>query len=150
MKRKLLIASFILVLPLSVMAQEFLDLVKTEINFEKRALVSQSMEISSVESPDFWNIYTNFENELNTLTDRRAANIKKFFDNYDNMTDKIASELASTYFSVKSDRNKIYKKYHKKFKGVVGEKRAVRLIQVMDQIQLLIDLQIASESPLIK
>ena len=66
------------------------------------------------------------------------------------MTDKIAAEIASSYFSINTDRMKIYKRYYKKFSKVVGDKRAVRLYQIIDQIQLLIDMQLASEEPLIK
>ena len=150
MKRKISILSLAILLPFSVMSQDLLDLLKTEINFEKRALVAEGMDISSVESPDFWNIYTDFENEINSLGDRRINNIKKFYDNYEDMSDEVAGDIAKTYLSIKGDRIKIYKKYYKKFSSLIGDRRAVRLFQIMDQIQLLIDLQIASEQPLLE
>lgn len=150
MKRSLFSLLLTLVLPFSLSAQDFLDLVRTEVNFEKRALVAEAMEIPSTQSIEFWNTYSNFEIEIDRLGDQRMANIKKFAENFENMSDKVASEIASTYFSTHQDRYKIYKKYYNKFAKIIGNKKAVRFYQIMDQIQLLIDIQIASEEPLIE
>lgn len=150
MKRSLFSLLLTLVIPFSLSAQDFLDLVRTEVNFEKRALVAEAMEIPSSQSVEFWNTYSNFETEINRLGDQRMANIKKFAENFENMSDKVASEIASTYFSTHQNRYKIYKKYYKKFAKTIGDKKAVRFYQIMDQIQLLIDIQIASEEPLIE
>ena len=150
MKRNVLSLVLVVLLPFTVSAQDFLDLAKTEINFEKRALVAEAMDIPSSQSVEFWNTYSDFETEINRIGDQRIANIKKFADNFENMSDKVASEIASTYFSTHQDRYKVYKKYYNKFAKTIGDKKAVRFYQIMDQIQLLIDLQIASEEPLIE
>jgi hypothetical protein len=150
MKRFLLAAFISMILPFTVSAQEFVDLIKTELNFEKRALVAEAMNISSSESVEFWNTYSDFELEIDRIGEKRLANIKKFAENFENMDDKIAGELAQTYFDVKAMRLKTYKKYYKKFTKVIPVKKTVRFFQIMDQVQLLIDLQIASESPLIE
>jgi hypothetical protein len=150
MKRILFSLLLTLVLPFSISAQDFLDLVRTEVNFEKRALVAEAMDIPSSQSIEFWNTYSNFETEIDRLGDQRIANIKKFADNFENMSDKVADEIAGTYFTTHQGRYKVYKKYYKKFSKTIGSKKAVRFYQIMDQIQLLIDIQIASEEPLIE
>jgi len=55
-----------------------------------------------------------------------------------------------TYFDISQSRIKIYKTYYKKIGKVISKKEAARFIQVVDQIQLLIDIQIAAQVPLIE
>ncbi len=76
--------------------------------------------------------------------------IKDYVQNYDNLTDGKARELARKVFSLEKRRTKLKKKYFKRFEKALSATIAAKFIQVENQINLLIDLQIASELPLIK
>jgi hypothetical protein len=135
---------------INVNAQELLDMIKRDINAERRTIVAEALEVPAEASTDFWNLYNSMETELDAVTDLRAANIKKFADNYENVTDDIANDLANNYFNMVASRNKINKTYYKKAAKIIGKKEAARFIQLLGQIQLLIDIQIAAEVPLIE
>jgi len=150
MKRNLIATLVLVLLPFIGSAQEFIDLLRTEVNFEKRGLVGDALGLESSESVAFWKIYSQFEIEIDRLGDKRVANIKKLTDNEGKMTDKVAGEIAKSYFATRAERNKIYKKYYSKFNSVISVTKTVRFYQIMDQVQLLVDLQVASELPLIK
>ncbi|VAW27303.1 hypothetical protein MNBD_BACTEROID06-1285, partial [hydrothermal vent metagenome] len=98
----------------------------------------------------FWEVYGEHETATNTLIDMRAKNIEKFADNYENLTDEVADEIVSTYMTSKAKQLKIQKTTYKKMKKIMGARQAARFIQIMNQVQLLIDVQIASEVPLIE
>jgi hypothetical protein len=66
------------------------------------------------------------------------------------VTDDVAAELAKTYFEIRANRLKINKAYYKKAAKIISKKEAARFIQILAQIQLLIDIQIAAEIPLIE
>ena len=53
-------------------------------------------------------------------------------------------------FALEKRRTKLKKKYFKKFEKALSAITAAKFIQVENQINLLIDLQIASDLPLIK
>lgn len=131
-------------------AQELLDLLKKDLNKEKRSLVSEAMDIKEENKTAFWEIYGEHETASSKQIDLRAKNINKFADNYEKLTDEIAGEIAATYFEIESSRLKNEKATYKKMKKVIGEVQAARFIQIMNQVQLLIDVQIASEIPLIE
>lgn len=131
-------------------AQELLDLLKKDLNKEKRTLVSDAMDIKEENKTAFWEIYGEYETASDKLIDLRAKNINNFADNYEKLTDEIANEIASTYIEIETGKLKNTKTTYKKMKKVIGAIQATRFIQIMNQVQLLIDVQIASEIPLIE
>ena len=148
--KKMLGFVFALLLTGTVMAQDLVDMVKRDINAERRTIVAEAMSLEAEKEAEFWQIYNEMEKELGILMDRRVSNISKFADNYDNITDDIAHELATAYFDINSQRIKIYKSYYKKISKLIGKKDASRFVQLIGQIQLIIDLQVAAEVPLIE
>ena len=129
--------------------QGMLEMIKRDIDAERRTIVAEAMTIPLDQETEFWHMYNEMENELSLLTDKRAANIKKFADNYEDVTDDVADGLAKTSFEISAGRTKIYKTYYKKASKLLPKKDAARFIQLLQQIQLLIDIQIAAEMPLI-
>lgn len=150
MKLKLSIFFALFMIAFGLQAQDFLELAKHDLNSEKRSIVAKSINISQDADAQFWNTYNDMEAELNVLVDKRIAIIKKFAKNYATLDNDIAGELISTYFSIISQRNKINQKYFKKMSKVISKKEAARFSQIMAQIQLLIDVQLAAEVPLIE
>ena len=108
------------------------------------------MDIKAENKTAFWEIYGAHETASDKLIDLRAKNINRFADNYDKLSDEIANEIASTYIEIETGKLKNSKATYKKMKKVVGAVQAARFIQIMNQVQLLIDVQIASEIPLIE
>ena len=148
--KKILGIVFATLLTSAVMAQDLVEMVKRDINAERRTIVAEAMDISAEKEAEFWKIYNEMEKELSILMDKRVANINKFAENYDNVTDDIAGEIAKTYFEIQGSRVKVYKTYYKKASKLIGAKEAARFIQLLDQIQLIIDMQVAAEVPLIE
>ena len=134
----------------SSQAQQLLDLIKSDINKEKRNLVSTAMDIKKENETSFWQLYAEYEEASDKLVDMRAGNMKKFADNYENLTEEIANEIASTYLEIETGRLKNKKTYYKKMKKVIGSIQASRFMQIMGRVQLIIDVQIAGEVPLLE
>jgi hypothetical protein len=66
------------------------------------------------------------------------------------MTDEKAKELVQKALKLEGRRTKLKRKYFRKFDRVLSSKTVAKFFQLENQINLLIDLQIASELPLIK
>jgi uncharacterized protein Yka (UPF0111/DUF47 family) len=133
-----------------VVAQDLVDMVKRDINAERRTIVAEAMDIATDKQTEFWKTYNELEKELSILMDRRVSNISKFAENYDNITDDIADDLSNSYFEIHGKRVKLYKTYYKKLSKIIGKKEAARFVQLLGQIQLIIDMQVAAELPLIE
>jgi hypothetical protein len=76
--------------------------------------------------------------------------IKKYAENYENMTDAVADELIQTATRNEQQRHDLKVKYYGRMKGALGAIAAARFLQVENQLLMLIDLQIASSLPVIR
>jgi hypothetical protein len=130
--------------------QIYMDLMRKDIRTQKQSLVDQGMELEAAQKSQFWGIYDGYQKALTTIGDQRVANIKKYADNIDKMTDVIADELAVKMIDIEAQRTALKKKYYAEFKAKMGARLAARFLQVETTIGLLLDLQIASEVPILQ
>ena len=150
--KKLFLFAFLFSL-VNVFAQDtdsYIEVLKSEIKTDKKAIIIETMQFTEQQSAAFWPVYNEFEHELEKLSGKRIANIKDFAANYDSLTDKKADELIKTSFSFQKDRLSLNEKYYKKFAEVLTPTVAAKYMQVENQIQLIIDLSIAANLPLAK
>lgn len=128
----------------------YIGLLKSDMRTQKVAVITEALQLTDEESSAFWPVHREYELELSEIIDDRIELIKDYVQNYDNLTDTKARELASIVFSLEKRRTKLKKKYFKKIEKAVSSTIAAKFIQVENQINLLSDLQIASELPLIE
>lgn len=150
--KKLLLFAFLFSLA-NVFAQDtdsYIEVLKSEIKTDKKAIITETMGFTEQESQAFWPIYNEFEHELSKLSDKRISNIKDFATNYDSLSDKKADELLMNSFSYLEDRLNLNKKYYKKFAEALTPTVAAKYMQLENQIQLILDLSIAANLPLAK
>jgi len=127
----------------------YLELLRSDVKTQRVAILTEVMQFSDSASQVFWPIYRQFELESSKLGDDRIALIKDYAANYDALTPEMARDLAARFFRNKEDALKLKKKYFKKVEKALGPVTAAKFIQVENQIDLLIDIQIAQGLPLI-
>jgi len=150
--KKILVIAFLFSLA-NIFAQDadsYIEVLKSEIKTDKKAIITETMQFTEQQSAAFWPVYNEFEYELEKLSGKRIANIKDFAANYDSLTDKKADELIKTSFSFQNDRLSLNEKYYKKFAEVLTPIVAAKYMQLENQIQLILDLSIAANLPLAK
>jgi hypothetical protein len=150
-----LVAAALAVAVLAVSAPSFaqndiIELLRSDITTQKKALMTQAMTMSEAESDVFWPIYNEYQNELRKVGDERIAIIKDYSANYETMTDEMATSLSKRSLKTEEDRLKLYKKYNGKLAKALSPKLAARWLQAEHAINTMIDVQIAAEMPLMK
>ena len=130
--------------------EAYIELLKSDLRTQKVAIITEAMRFTEDGAAAFWPIHREYEHELSKIIADRIELIKDYAQNYDNLTNEKAKELARTVFALEKRRTKLKKKYFKKFEKALSAVVAAKFIQVEKQINLLIDVQIASELPLIK
>jgi hypothetical protein len=137
----------------SVFAQDvdsYIEQLKSEIKTDRKVIIINTMQFTEQQSEVFWPIYNEYAYELEKLAGQRISNIKDFAANYDSLTDKKADELINNSFNFLEDRLSLNKKYYKKFAEALTPMVAAKYMQLEHQIQLVMDLNIAANLPLIK
>jgi hypothetical protein len=76
--------------------------------------------------------------------------IVRYATHYQTMTDQEASELAKATFDLEAQRTELKRKYFPKFAEVVPATKAARFFQIENQLNILVDFQVAATLPLIK
>ena len=128
---------------------EYIELLRSNVRQEKAQILGEVMQLSAAEAAKFWPIYSEYDAELSKLNKVRSDNILEYAKYYDAMTDAKADELIATAVQYEKQRNDLLAKYYPKMKEAIGSIDAARFMQVEHQLLLIIDLQIASNLPLV-
>ena len=130
--------------------QALLDAARKDLRTEKQAMIDQAMGLDAGAKVKFWGIYQNFQKELDAIWDVRLANVKKYAETSQAMTDAIADELSASALNNEAQLTALKKKYHPQFKAALGAKAAARWLQAETTLGNLTMLQLLSQVPLLQ
>jgi hypothetical protein len=129
----------------------YIELLRSaDIKTRKIEVIKEVMDFTEEESSAFWPVYRKYEFEIEKIFDEKIDLIKDYVQNYDNLTDEKASELAMKTFELQKRRTKLMKKYFKRFERVLPSTTAAKFLMIERSINLMRDVQIISNLPLIK
>jgi len=128
----------------------YIEMMRKDIRTERNTIVDQAMGLEPAGKAKFWGVYDKYAGEVKSLWDQRLANIMKYADNYENMTDTIADELAVKALEIQTQRLAIQKKYYGQMKAALGARVAVRFLQIESMLDDILDIQLGSEIPLME
>ena len=153
MKKQILLSITILAMSTFAHAQtldDYIEIARDVLNTEKKAAVAEAMQLSDAVSASFWELYNEYNFEVNKVQNERIALIKDFALNYENLSDEKADELWTGLLSYQQQLLKLKKAYYKKFKKIISPGDAARYFQIENKIEALINANLANEIPLIE
>jgi hypothetical protein len=125
----------------------YAELLRSDLRTQKVAIITEVVGFTEAEDKAFWPIYREYDAEMTKLGDQRVALIGEYAKNYSQLTDEVADRLARSALDLQSQRQAVSAKYYDRIAKAMSPKTAMRAWQVEHQLQLLIDLQIASSLP---
>ena len=128
-----------------------LEMMRSDMNGYKIRTLNQVMALTGAEAEAFWPIYRQYEKELAAVGDRKVALLREFaaLRAAGTLEQKTWNDLAQRWLKNVQDRLDLWKKYQKKISQAVSPMRAAQFLQVEHQMALFIDLDIASEMPVL-
>jgi hypothetical protein len=130
--------------------ESYIQLLRTDLNAQKKQIVNETMQLDDKQARIFWPIYNNYEAELDKLGDEKLAIVQEYAANFLTMTNEKADELAQRVMALDDQKMALRRKYYDLMKKSLPAILVVRFFQVENQIQLLVDLKIASNLPIIE
>lgn len=152
MKKALIITASIFFSFNALIAQsnsEDVDIIQAAFGKDKKALVSAYMQVPAKDSVAFWKLYDEYESKRKVLGKERIDLLQQYADNYENLTDAKASELATKTLGNDAKYTALYQTYLKKFSAVIGGKNAAKLFQLEIYLQTLIKAKVMTDVPFI-
>ena len=144
-----ILATVLLVAPVSfAQTSDQVELTRTVIEAERKAIVASNMNLPEAESANFWPVYNDYERDLRATSDRLLNIIKLFSQDYQILTDAQAEAIVEEYLDLRRDRLKLRASYLKKFRRVLDHKEVMRFYQIENKLQAISDYDLAQAIPL--
>jgi hypothetical protein len=130
--------------------QTYIQLLRTDLKASKRTLIKESMQLDEKQSAAFWPLYNQYDVEQSKLGDQKLALIQEYARDFLTMNDEKAGQLARRAMELDDQRLALRRKYYDLLQKALPTILVVRFLQLENQIQLVVDLQIASNLPIIE
>ena len=127
----------------------YTELLRSDLRSQKIAVITEMMQFTEAEDTKFWPIYRQYEVALSRLHDDRLEGIETYAKTYNQLTPAGADELAIEALDLEARRALLKKKYYEQLKTALAPIRAAKALQIENQIQLIVDLQVAASLPVV-
>ena len=128
--------------------EDYIQLIKADLNTERKAIFIENMQFSEEESKAFWPVYDEYRSEHGKLGNERIAIYQEYIDNYENLNSEKGDDLMTRYFEAQVAFLDLEKKYFTQMKEALNTQRAVQFFQIEQRINALIQLEIMSALPI--
>jgi hypothetical protein len=115
---------------------------------ERKLVIAGELFLTPDESKAFWPVYTEYEAAISKIGDEKLKLITEYADNFDKITPEYAERLLEESFDIESRYEKLRRSYVHKFKKVLPVIKVVRLYQIDNKLNAVLDFQLAARIPL--
>lgn len=126
---------------------EDIKLFRKDVRSQKKQIIAANMSLTDMESQQFWPIYDRYTGELASINDKKYALLKEY-------STAMSGEQAERYVKgraqVDNSVMELRLKYFALFRKVLSGQATALFFQLDWRLGLLIDLQLASQTPLIE
>jgi hypothetical protein len=128
----------------------YIQLLRADLSAKQEQIVRETMQLNDQQAAIFWPIYRQYQAEQSKLITDKLAVVADYSHNFSTMTDEKADQLAQQVMKLDQKRMALREKYYGTMKKALSPAIAVRFFQVEHQLQLIVDLQIAANLPIIE
>ncbi len=128
--------------------QDLIEVARTVVTADRKALVAAAMELTEMESKEFWPLYREYRSAMDKITDDRMQLVLKYAKLYPNVPEQQAKEMLDTYARLEQRQVDKRNVYLKKFSKVLPAAKALRFAQMETRLDLLVHLNLAASIPL--
>jgi hypothetical protein len=128
----------------------YIKLMRQDIRAERKKVVAANMPLTETEATKFWPLYDRYVAETVKVNDIRYSLIKEYARKYQTMTDSQANSFVQRWVTLDGDNTQLRLKYIPEFEKVISPKKTALFFQVDRRISMMIELQLASQIPLVQ
>ena len=127
-----------------------IQLMRQDIRSERKKVVAANMPLTETEATKFWPVYDRYIAETIKVNDVRFAILKDYAKNYDTGTEEQADSFIKRWLALDQDNTQLRLKYIPEFEKVISHKKTAMFFQIDRRVSMMIELQLASQVPLVK
>jgi len=113
-------------------------------------MLAQNLTLSDTDATKFWPIYDQYSTELRKIKDKQYATFQDYADHFGTLTDEKAASLMKDWLDVDVAVTQLRAKYLPIVSKAIGGKKGATWAQLDRRIQMMVDLQLSSKTPLVQ
>jgi Spy/CpxP family protein refolding chaperone len=125
------------------------EMLRANLRATRKQIMAENMTLTADEATKFWPIFDQYRKEAIKPNDERWAVIKEYAANYTTMTDAQATNYMKRATAVDEQLLSLRQKYVPIFEQVISAKKTALWYQIDRHIDLLINLQLSSQIPMV-
>jgi hypothetical protein len=126
-----------------------IEMLRKDLRAQRKEITAQNMTLTADEATKFWPIFDQYRQEAIKPNDERWALIKDYAANYNTMTDAQADDYIKRSTAVEQQLLALRMKYVPLFEKVISPKKTGLWYQIDRRIDLLINLQLSAQIPMV-
>jgi hypothetical protein len=124
-------------------------LMRKDLRSQRKQIIAVNMSLTGDEAEKFWPVYEQYVNDLVQINNTKYALIKQYALNAGTLTADQADSAIKKWLGVDESVTQLRTKYVPAFRKVLSAQKTALFYQLDRRVQLMIDLQLASQIPLI-
>jgi hypothetical protein len=133
-----------------VISNQDMDLLRKDIRSRKKQLIAANLKLTEEEATKFWPIYDQYTADLMKINDKKFGLIQDYADHWGTMTDEQASSYLRGWLEVDTSITQLRQKYVPIISQALNGRKSATFFQLDRRISMMIDLQLASQIPLVQ
>jgi len=127
-----------------------IQLMRQDLRSERKKIVAANLPLTEGEAVKFWPVYDRYVGDHSKIYDTRYALIKQYAQNYNSLTDEQARSLMKGWIATEEDMAQLRLKWMPEFEKVISTKKTAMFYQIDRRLGYMVELQLASQIPLVK
>jgi len=126
-----------------------LALLRRDLRAEKKKIIAMNVPLTETEATTFWPVYERYAEEMRKHNDEFYSVIKDYAAKQKTLTDADAISMIAQWTDIQVKVAQTRRKYVPLFEKVIPGKKAAHFFQIDHRLYALMDLQTATEIPLV-
>ena len=127
-----------------------INLLRKDLRSAQKQIISANVLLTDTEAQKFWPVYKQYNAEKVKINDDKLLVIKDYAANFQNLIDYQAETFVNQWAQVDQSAVQLRTKYIPMIQKVLPGKKAALFFQLERRLGVLLDLQLASEIPLVE
>ena len=129
--------------------QTDLSLLRRDLRGDKKKLIALNLPLTETEATQFWPVYDQYALDMSKHYDEFYGLIKNYTANQKTLTDAEADSMIKRWADIQVELSKTRQKYIPIVEKVIPARKAALFFQVDRRLYALMDIQVASQLPLL-
>lgn len=126
------------------------DLLRKDVRSQKKQIIAANLQLTDAEAEKFWPVYDQYTAELVKVNDAKYAAVKEYAQNYGTLTDEQAISLTKQILAVDGQVAQLRERYVPIVGKVLSGKKTALFFQLDRRLVMLIDIQLATQLPMVQ